>query len=75
MERLINIYSNICTYLQIFVPRYKYLDLGTNDLYLGTNDLYLGTNDLYLGTNDLYLGTNDLKIGTNIYTYLQMICT
>ena len=23
MERQINIYSNICTYLQIFVPRYK----------------------------------------------------
>ena len=23
MERQINIYSNICTYLQIFEPRYK----------------------------------------------------
>ena len=44
MERQINIYSNICTYLQIFVPRYKYLDLGTNDLYLGTTHLYLGLN-------------------------------
>ena len=53
------------TYIQIFVPIFKYLNLGTNHLYLGTNHLYLGTNHLYLGTNQLYLGTNHLKIGIN----------
>ena len=72
MERQINIYSNICTYLQIFVPRYKLLDLGTNDLYLGANDLYIGINHLKIGVNHLYLGKNHLYLGTNT-TYPQMI--
>ena len=67
------------TYIQIFVPIFKYLNLGTNHLYLGTNHLYLGTNQLYLGSNDLKIGINDLYLGTNdlylssntaIYTYL-----
>ena len=67
MERQINIYSNIYTYLQIFGPRYKsfipifkcdYLYLASNHLYLGTNDLKIGINDLYLGPNDLYLSSN-----------------
>ena len=44
MERQINIYSNIYTYLQIFEPVYKLLNIGSNDLYLGPNDLYKGSN-------------------------------
>ena len=66
MERQINIYSNIYTYLQIFGPRYKsFIPIFKYDyLYLGTNDLYLGTNDLYLGTNHLYLSSNTVGMAT-----------
>ena len=40
MERQINIYSNMCTYLQIF----EATDVGTNDLKIGINDFFLGPN-------------------------------
>ena len=65
------------TYIQIFIPIFKYLDLGTNHLYLSSNHLYLASNHLYLGTNDLKIGINDLYIGSN-YLYLSSkttICT
>ena len=58
------------TYIQIFIPIFKYLDLGTNHLYLSSNHLYLGTNDLQIGINDLYLGPNDLYLSSN-----TTICT
>ena len=69
------------TYIQIFVPIFIYLDLGTNHLYLSSNHLYLASNHLHLGTNDLkiginylYLGSNDLYLSSNttICTYLQI---
>ena len=53
------------TYIQINVPIFKYLDLGTNHLYLSSNHLYLATNHLHLGTNDLKIGINDLYLGSN----------
>ena len=53
------------TYIQIFVPIFKYLDLGTNHLYLSSNYLYLASNHLHLGTNDLKIGINDLYLGSN----------
>ena len=53
------------TYIQIFIPIFKYLDLGTNHLYLSSNHLYLASNHLYLGTNDLKIGINDLYLGPN----------
>ena len=53
------------TYIQIFIPIFKYLDLGTNHLYLSSNHLYLASNHLYLGTNDLKIGINDLYLGLN----------
>ena len=69
------------TYIQIFVPIFKHLDLGSNHLYLSSNHLYLASNHLYLGTNDLKIGINDLYLGSNdlylsanttICTYLQI---
>ena len=60
------------TYIQIFVPIFKYLYLGTNDLKIGINHLKIGINHLYLGTNHLKIGTNHLYLGTNT-TYPQMI--
>ena len=69
------------TYIQIFIPIFKYLDLGTNHLNLSSNHLYLASNHLYLGTydlkiriNDLYLGSNDLYISSNT-TICTSICT
>ena len=53
------------TYIQIFIPIFKYLDLGTNHVYLSLNHLYLASNHLHLGTNDLKIGTNDLYLGSN----------
>ena len=41
------------TYIQIFVPIIKYLDLGINHLYLSSNHMYLALNHLHIGTNDL----------------------
>ena len=73
MERQINIYSNICTYLQIFGPRFKSFIptcISSNHLYLASNHLHLGTNDLKIGINDLYLGSNDLYLFAN-----TTICT
>ena len=57
------------THIQIFIPIFKYLDLGTNHLYLASNHLYLGINDLKIGINDLYLGSNDLFISSNTTIY------
>ena len=53
------------TYMQIFIPIFKYFDLGTNNLYLSSNHLYLASNHLYLGTEDLEIGMNDLYLGSN----------
>ena len=53
------------TYIQIFIPIFKYLDLGTIHLYLSSNHLYLASNHLYLGTNDLKIGINDFYLGSN----------
>ena len=53
------------TYIQKFIPIFKYLDLGTNHLYLSSNQLNLASNHLYLGTNDLKIGINDLYLGSN----------
>ena len=65
------------TYIQIFIPIFKYLDLGTNHLYLSSNHLYLASNHLYLGTNDLKIGINDLYLGPNDLYLSQnaTICT
>ena len=54
------------TCIQIFIPIFKYFDIGTNHLlYLSSNHLYLASNHLYLGTNDLKIGINDLCLASN----------
>ena len=65
MNRGRNIWNAKLTYIQIFVPIFKYLYLGTNHLYLSSNHLYLASNHLHLGTNDLKIGINDLYLGSN----------
>ena len=81
MERQINIYSNICTYLQIFVPRYKSFIPIFKSFVPSFNSFtprYKWVEDrckwfipifkydyLHLGTNDLYLGTNHLYLSSN----------
>ena len=64
-QTLGSVWNAKLTYIQIFIPIFKYLDLGTNHLYLSSNHLYLASNHLYLGTNDLKIGTNDLYLGSN----------
>ena len=59
-----NIWNAKLTYIQIFVPRFKYLDLGTTYLYLSSNhDSKIGINHLKIGIDHLFLGKNDLYLG------------
>ena len=90
MERQINIYSNICTYLQIFEPRYKSFVPRYKSIvprYKWFEDRYkwfvprykwfvpiFKYSYLYLSLNDLYLGPNDLNLSSN-HLWICSICT